>query len=99
MPTQLSTHRVFPTIGFDVDFCIAVAAAVFGSDAPVEYVEVLSSEEGFELLESKAIDVLAGVSMNLQFDVQNVQESSSQAGFSFSQPIFYGGLTFGGVPP
>ena len=93
MTVQLSVNT-----GFDVDFCNAVGAAIFGANPPVEYVDILSKDEGFDLLESGDIDVLAGVSLDLQSDARNVQEGSSQAGFSFSQPTFYGGLTFGGVP-
>ena len=44
--------------GFDVDFCKAVAAAVLGDAAKVEYVPVNATER-FDKLKSGAIDVLA----------------------------------------
>lgn len=44
--------------GFDVDFCKAVAAAIFGSGDKVEYVP-LSATDRFDALKSGKIDVLA----------------------------------------
>ncbi len=44
--------------GFDVDFCHAVAAAVFGDAAKVEYV-ALTAQDRFDKLASGAVDVLA----------------------------------------
>ncbi len=44
--------------GFDVDFCRAVAAAVFGDPAKVEYVS-LSAAERFDALTAGKIDVLS----------------------------------------
>lgn len=44
--------------GFDVDFCKAVAAAVLGDAAKVEFVP-LSAAERFDKLKSGAVDVLA----------------------------------------
>ena len=44
--------------GFDVDFCHAVAAAVLGDAAKVEYVP-LTAQDRFEKLKSGAVDVLA----------------------------------------
>lgn len=44
--------------GFDVDFCKAVAAAVLGDSAKIEFVPV-NAQERFEKLKSGAIDVLA----------------------------------------
>jgi general L-amino acid transport system substrate-binding protein len=45
-------------VGFDVDFCRAVAAAVLGDPAKVNYVP-LDAQQRFEALSSGAIDVLA----------------------------------------
>jgi general L-amino acid transport system substrate-binding protein len=44
--------------GFDVDFCRAVAAAIFGDAGKVEYVP-LSSNDRFEALKSGKVDVLS----------------------------------------
>ena len=44
--------------GFDVDFCRAVAAAVLGDAAKVDYVP-LSAQDRFNKLQSGAVDVLA----------------------------------------
>ncbi len=45
-------------VGFDVDFCRALAAAVLGDPAKVNYVP-LDAQKRFEALSSGAIDVLA----------------------------------------
>jgi general L-amino acid transport system substrate-binding protein len=45
-------------VGFDVDFCRAVAAATLGDAAKVEYV-ALTAQDRFEKLTSGAVDVLA----------------------------------------
>jgi len=44
--------------GFDVDFCKAIAAAVFGDVAKVEY-RPLSAEARFDALKSRRIDLLS----------------------------------------
>jgi general L-amino acid transport system substrate-binding protein len=44
--------------GFDVDFCRALAAAIFGDPSKVEYVP-LSASERFDALKDKKIDVLS----------------------------------------
>ncbi len=44
--------------GFDVDFCRAVAAAVLGDRAKVEFVP-LNAQERFDKLKSGAVDILA----------------------------------------
>ncbi|MEP1208050.1 MAG: amino acid ABC transporter substrate-binding protein [Rhizobiaceae bacterium] len=44
--------------GFDVDFCRAVAAAIFGDAKKVDYVP-LSADQRFEALKSKKIDLLS----------------------------------------
>jgi general L-amino acid transport system substrate-binding protein len=44
--------------GFDVDFCRAIAAAVLGDAAKVDYV-ALSAQDRFDKLQSGAVDVLA----------------------------------------
>ena len=44
--------------GFDVDFCRAVAAAVFGDPGKVHFVP-LTAEERFKALHDKQIDLLS----------------------------------------
>jgi len=44
--------------GFDVDFCRALAAAIFNDPSKVQYVP-LSAEERFDALKNKKIDVLS----------------------------------------
>ncbi len=44
--------------GFDVDFCRAVAAAIFNDPSKVQYVP-LSASDRFEALKNKQIDVLS----------------------------------------
>ena len=78
-----------------MDFCKAIAAAMFDGQVNVNYVEVSSSEDGFRRLNSGAIDILSGVSITLERDVQ---EATTGSGFSFTQPVFYSGLAFGGIP-
>ena len=43
--------------GFDVDFCRALAAAIFNDPSKVQYVP-LSAEARFDALKNKQIDVL-----------------------------------------
>lgn len=45
--------------GFDVDFCRAVAAAIFGDRTKVRFVPVLANER-FDVLKAKKVDVLLG---------------------------------------
>ena len=47
--------------GFDVDFCRAVAAAVFGDSGKVEFIE-LSVEDRFSALQSGKVDILSRTS-------------------------------------
>ena len=74
--------------GMDVDFCRALAAALFGgqSDAVV-FVEVEEDADGYVLLASNEIDVLAGATWTLEADVR---EPTTEQGYSFSPPYFYG---------
>lgn len=77
--------------GFDVDFCKAVASAIFFGVASVEYV-VLPATERFKALADGRVDMLSRITTwNLERDVmENV---------SFSQVNFYGGISVGGIPP
>ena len=80
-----------------MDFCRALSAALFdGVDNTVVFSD-LSATERFQALEAGDVDVLSRLTTdNLERDVL---EPSTGVGFSFSQPDFYDGLTFGGIPP
>jgi hypothetical protein len=83
--------------GFDVDFCKALSAAVFdGVTDTVEYTD-LSASERFVALAGGDVDVLPRLTtVTLERDVN---ESTTGQGFHFTQPNFYDGMTFGGIPP
>jgi general L-amino acid transport system substrate-binding protein len=82
--------------GFDVDFCRAIAAALFDGDhTKVIFTDLPASVRFFELQQG-AVDVLSRITtVTLERDVR---EPNVGVGFSFSQPTFYDGMTFGGVP-
>ena len=82
--------------GFDVDFCRAIAAALFDGDSTkVEFTDLPASVRFFELHQEE-VDVLSRITtVTLSRDVN---ETAVGVGFSFSQPTFYDGMTFGGVP-
>ena len=93
-------------VGFDIDFCKAVAAAMFDgkSDSSViDYVEV--NETNWRLmLATKDIDILARTTpISLSDDVTRSSREKDVnnwgIGLTFTQPIYYDGLTFGGIPP
>ncbi|MGE3306118.1 MAG: transporter substrate-binding domain-containing protein, partial [Rhizobiaceae bacterium] len=44
--------------GFDVDYCRAIAAAIFGDPSKVEYVAT-TAKDRFEFLANKSVDLLA----------------------------------------
>mmetsp|Transcript_27567 Transcript_27567/g.41951 ORF Transcript_27567/g.41951 Transcript_27567/m.41951 type:complete len:1171 (+) Transcript_27567:85-3597(+) len=75
--------------GMDVDYCRAVAASIFGSgaeEATIEWKEVTNSTHAFGLLNEGAVDLVAGIMVNLERDVR---ESSTGVGFSFTNPYFF----------
>jgi general L-amino acid transport system substrate-binding protein len=72
--------------GFDVDFCKAVAAAVFGDSSKVEY-RGLSAQERFTALQTGEVDVL----------IRNTTWTSnrdSALGLNFAPTTFYDGQGF-----
>jgi len=69
--------------GLDVDFCRAIAAAIFGDASKVRYVP-LSSPQRFPALQSGEVDVLSrNTTWTLTRDTQN--------GLDFAVPNFYSG--------
>ena len=70
-------------VGFDADFCRAIAAGVLGDATKVEFVD-LETEDRFTALQSGAVDVL----------VRNTTWTASRdggEGATFMQPNFYDG--------
>ncbi len=70
-------------VGLQVDLCRALAAAVFGDAAAVEFPPFASNEAATQALKSGAVDLL----------IQNTPWtlSSDTSGFEFGPPIFYSG--------
>lgn len=83
--------------GLDVDFCKAVSAAIFNGVTNTIVYQVLPATERFKTLQEGGVDLLARITtVTMERDVY---EPNAEAGFSFSQPNFYDGLSFGGIPP
>ena len=85
-------------VGIDVEFCNAIAGSLFSGQfsGAVEYID-LADGDAFESLADGTIDLLSGgfaVSPELDF-----MEPSTGLGFTFSSPIYYDGLAFGGKSP
>jgi hypothetical protein len=75
-------------MGMDADFCRGLAASLFGGDIDaVVFVEVEDVTDGYNLLASEEIDVLAGATWTLETDVR---EPTTGQGYSFSPAYFYG---------
>lgn len=72
--------------GIDVDFCRAVAAAVFGDAGKVQFAP-LSSKERFTALQSGEVDLL---SRNTTWTISR----DTELGFNFAGVIFYDGQGF-----
>ena len=72
--------------GFDVDFCRAIAVAVFGDPAKVEYVPYTQSQR-FSGLQSGEVDILVnGTSLTIS--------RTMQRGFHFGPVYLYDGQAF-----
>ena len=85
-----------PSSGFDVDFCQALASAIFNGDpSKVQYV-ILNEEDAFKALANNQVDVLSRASAEYEKDVK---DRDTGVGYAFSQPHFYGGMAVGGIPP
>lgn len=80
-----------------MDFCRALSSALFnGVTDTVVYTDLPASER-FQALQDGTVDVLSRLTtVTLSRDVK---ETATNVGFQFSQPNFYDGLTFGGIPP
>jgi hypothetical protein len=97
IPKSHASRFPWIPLGFDVDFCRALSAAIFdGVTHTVVYTDLPASVRFQELQEGK-VDVLSRLTtVTLSRDVK---EPATGVGFQFSQPNFYDGLTFAGVPP
>jgi ABC-type amino acid transport substrate-binding protein len=82
--------------GIDIDMCRAMSAAIFdGIYSTIVFVD-LPATERFQALKNGDVDLLSRITtLTLQRDVQ---EPTTGVGFEFTSPIFYDGLTFGGIP-
>lgn len=82
--------------GFDVDYCRAIAAALFNGVLNVDFIPIEATGR-FPALDSGDVDVLCHVTTaTAQRDVYLPQFGH---GFAFTQTTFYDGLAFGGRPP
>ncbi|MGD9914450.1 MAG: amino acid ABC transporter substrate-binding protein, partial [Rhizobiaceae bacterium] len=72
--------------GFDVDYCRAIAAAIFGDPSKVEYVAT-TAKDRFEFLANKSVDLLArNTTWTLSRD--------TSLGFNFTGINYYDGQGF-----
>ena len=74
-------------VGFDIEFCKAIAAAVLGDATKVEYVDASDPSTRFELLLDAEFDVL----------IRTTTVTASrdrELGLDFAQPIFHSGQGF-----
>eukprot|EP00521_Asterionellopsis_glacialis_P008149 CAMPEP_0195288174 /NCGR_PEP_ID=MMETSP0707-20130614/4939_1 /TAXON_ID=33640 /ORGANISM="Asterionellopsis glacialis, Strain CCMP134" /LENGTH=928 /DNA_ID=CAMNT_0040348001 /DNA_START=163 /DNA_END=2949 /DNA_ORIENTATION=+ len=67
--------------GLDVDYCRALSASIFGDSEKVEFVEIDPTAEIESILKNGEVEVIAGVSPNIEMD--------SRGGLHFSVPYFY----------
>ena len=80
-----------------MDYCRALSAAIFSGDASkVDFVD-LPTADRFIALATGMVDVLASVT-TITLD-RDIEEQTSRTGFSFSQPYYYEGLSFGAIKP
>ena len=77
--------------GLDIDFCRAISVALFDGKVDVQFVE-LSSSERWQSLQTFGVHVL-NRKTTLTF------ERNAGIGVSFAQPMYYDGMSYGGVPP
>ncbi|CAB9527911.1 extracellular solute-binding protein [Seminavis robusta] len=89
--SKLNTRNVSSVAykGFEIDLCRALSTSLFqGGPNNIQFIEVKEPQDGFALLASGAIDVLAGVTSSNQ---NRVKEPTTGLGSSFSVPYFYNG--------
>ena len=74
--------------GMDIQYCLAVAAALFSRDAAeaVEYVEISDPSEGYKMLAAGEVDLLTGERVTI---LNGWKESTTMTGYTFSSPYYY----------
>ena len=82
--------------GYDVDYCRAIAAAIFGGDSSRVVFTYLQSIDRFMALSVDAVDVLSRVTTHTLS--RDVKEPTTGVGMTFTSPTFYDGAAFGGDP-
>ena len=82
--------------GYDVDYCRAIAAAIFGGDSSRVIFTYLQSIDRFMALSVGAVDVLSRVTTHTLR--RDVKEPTTGVGMTFTSPTFYDGAAFGGDP-
>lgn len=81
-----ATLEVGTWVGFDVEFCRGVAAAIFAGDRTrVEFLNV-STTAMYSSLADGDVDLVARARVSIQ---ANYHEPTTGAGYSFSSPYFY----------
>ncbi|CAB9526877.1 Putative amino-acid ABC transporter-binding protein YhdW [Seminavis robusta] len=76
-----------PFSGLDVDMCSALAAGLSqGTTDAVLFVHVENEAQGYRMLQSGEVDVLAGHTWNIRNDYH---EPGTGVGYSFTMPYFY----------
>ena len=74
-------------VGFDIEFCKAIAAAVLGDHTKVEYIDASDASTRFELLNEEEIDVLIRTTTI-------TASRDRELGVDFAQTTFYTGQGF-----
>mmetsp|Transcript_4368 Transcript_4368/g.10266 ORF Transcript_4368/g.10266 Transcript_4368/m.10266 type:complete len:1616 (+) Transcript_4368:120-4967(+) len=82
--------------GLEVDFCRAIAAALFNGQPKVDFV-TSSTSEVFAGVKAGEIDLAAGSTRTLEREIKHA--SSGGFAFDFSPPYFYDGMIFAGYEP
>jgi general L-amino acid transport system substrate-binding protein len=72
--------------GFDIDFCRALSAAIFGAADKVDYVP-LTAQQRFTALQSGEVDVLSN-------NTTDTLQRDTELGLNFAPVVFYDGQGF-----
>ncbi|CAB9520018.1 Putative amino-acid ABC transporter-binding protein YhdW [Seminavis robusta] len=82
-----NSEKGLPFTGFDIDMCAALAAGLSqGTADAVLFIDVENEAQGYQMLDSGEVDVLAGFTWNIQNDYH---EPGTGVGYSFTSPYFY----------
>lgn len=82
--------------GFDIDICRALAAALFHGVSDHVLLKAVNVGEQFDKLRNGEIDIMVrSTAVTFEKDVTN--GTSNREGLTFSQPLFYDEMRFGGV--